>query len=732
MKQNNQKLSLYRETLRRLLLAGLIVFTVPFVISLLIVALAIFPSGRGYLSWDDTTLLLAGYMFVAPLVLTSTAFSFLFRRNASDFYHALPVTRTTLFGSSFAAILTYLFGSMLLITLPNVLGHLWIGQPVASSEFLRSLFGYFSGAALIAACAAIGVSLTGTRLSAFVVTGLTLFMPRFLVACAVLILSGTAPMLDINQMWVWKNMNLHIPVFLFLSPFFEGFSSITVWSILYTLLLAVVHTALAGVAFHRRASEVAGRPAPGPVLQHVFRSLLAMPLFLAMFVIFVSSQSDVTGSFYTDFDIILTLGVMGALVYFLYELFTTKKLKSLLPAVCTFPIVIVVSAVVSLGIVSYGNAQMKIFPAASEIKSVQLSNVGSSTPTYTELLESEVELNDAALMEMIANTFPSTYAYYQSPSTSMGMASRKNLSVHLKNGRTLHRTLQLNSAEAEYFDSVVSANEALLEAKHKLPADNEISEITFSGGFDVPVQETQALWALYKSEYDADYIDTADAFSPTYYNPTFMPAATEEVDATKTDETYAVTPEDAWVESDVISLHAYVNVRGARKGRPFRDSYRLNSAMRETTAAFVRLNNQSKETALREIADLSTPHTFIGLSVELQLYNIDVNGKKYSSSALSFQQASPHEHAYDYLPKDNPALYKRLGELVPLLVNLDTTNIDTEKPFLAFSLNLGLSENSNGSFNSYYLGDVYANVDDAMLTKIMHLLELEKPDFSEQ
>lgn len=72
-------------------------------------------------------LLVLTFTVFAPVMMLYL-FSFLNKRNSSDFYHSLPNTRLSLFFSFFAAVMTWVIAASVISSLTAVAGHLLLSQ----------------------------------------------------------------------------------------------------------------------------------------------------------------------------------------------------------------------------------------------------------------------------------------------------------------------------------------------------------------------------------------------------------------------------------------------------------------------------------------------------------------------------------------------------------------------------------------------------------------------------
>ncbi|MCL2503356.1 MAG: hypothetical protein FWE94_01915, partial [Coriobacteriia bacterium] len=103
------------------------------------------------------------FMFVGTLFLVYTAFSFLNKRNSSDFFHALPDTRSCMYVTTWAAIASWIFFTVAESVLLTWLAHVVTGMPFIAAYVPLLLLMFFISSLLVASTATVAVSLTGTQ-----------------------------------------------------------------------------------------------------------------------------------------------------------------------------------------------------------------------------------------------------------------------------------------------------------------------------------------------------------------------------------------------------------------------------------------------------------------------------------------------------------------------------------------------------------------------------------------
>ena len=262
-------------------------------------------------------------------VMTMMLFNFLNHRNASDFYHAIPDTRGTLYISYSAAILTWIGAIIGISTLLSVISVsllptyyiIWSGVP-------KTLFLIIAACVLVMGGVLIALGLTGTRMSNLMVTLIILFLPRVFVTVVMYILEEMMPFVA----WEYSTSLFNprydliagLPIALFsgINPFQYGGSGV------YSLILGLVYMTAGYVIFVRRKSESAGHAAISPKLQGVFRLAVSLMICLLPMYFITSCWADSDVLDGETLFIILVFYVIAVLVYFIYELMTTGKLRA--------------------------------------------------------------------------------------------------------------------------------------------------------------------------------------------------------------------------------------------------------------------------------------------------------------------------------------------------------------------------------------------------------------------
>lgn len=346
-------------------------------------------------------------------------FHFLDSRAASDLYHALPHKRITLYVSYAGAILLWLLLLIVVSSLVSVIfcafSHDYIKLmmdsvvPFAASVFLMSL--------LIVGGMLVAMSLTGTIFTNIILTGLILFLPRFCYSVLRTVTLSSIPFVSsTGSSGIFANEN-NLLVTLLVSLFdMDASSSIydvlsPQWqSVVYTLVLALIYLALGAWVFCRRRSEAAGQSAPTRMHQHVYRIVLTMAYCVFVTAIFVNDlfEGDVDAGVLFGYAVLYLIGI---LIYFIYELITTKRWRNLLTALPGLAVVAVLNVGVGLGVHLAQNHIVAQRPAASEIESISVGvddgmigrQYGAMDySTYVSLASGNIQITDPTAISLVS------------------------------------------------------------------------------------------------------------------------------------------------------------------------------------------------------------------------------------------------------------------------------------------------------------------------------------------
>jgi len=455
---------------------------------------------------------IAAIYLVAPL-LTIVAFGYLNHRNASDFYHSIPHTRRSVFISTYAAVAAWLavilFGSGLISwVMVTVLPDFYA---LVGGTMIKLLLNCFVGSLFTVSATVLAMTITGTVFNNLIVTALIVFLPRFIILLFSAVLTSELPMLVFEYMpWLLSN-GCNITnglVFGLFIEVFGGNNAVNLMNLLtgiaprlYTLVAALAYAALACWFYHRRKSESAGLSAPSPLMQHVFRITVTMVPCIGIVMFIFSSRrylglDELFGCF--------VLYVIAVLIYFIYELITTKKWKNVLKAVPGLGIVLLLNIVCYLALSGLYTVQRDYSPDADDIDSVSIMNsiyrAGSrmTFADYVGLKTGDISLEDEQVKTIVANSLRKTVEarqYQDKTGDSQTYRPDNSITVVVKIDTGLtsrYRQIYLSTLEYSQIQTVLAQKSASAELWTTVPDVKGAMYFNMGGSGEISMLENSA------------------------------------------------------------------------------------------------------------------------------------------------------------------------------------------------------------------------------------------------
>ena len=685
MKNKSNRLfhmGLFAESLRQVRMMGLVYL-------LLCLIFAILPPllGAGSTfypaSIDEHAIVLYFYDFIAPVTMGYVAFGYLTRRNASDFYHSLPVTREAAYFSRTAAISVYILLTIVLTAIASFCSYAFAGTAVSWVQLPLLVTYHFACAMLVLTCTLVGISAAGTYFSSFVVAGLALFLPQLILFVLYLLIENNAPTVYPETLSFLLDISLNIPAGLIASIFIGGFGLIDDFGAymlyfpahLYTLALAVIALLVGCVIHNRRRSEIARSAAPNPFLQHLYRCLISLPLFLIIGTLIANGES-----WYTDSESYIILIVVGLIVYFLYELITMRKWRSLIGALKVLPIVLIVALVLPWLGFGIGHAVNDNVPARSKIESVTLDAerrydlninyelIGLSRYEYTneamldvlhEALEMTVDYyeRNGSYIGAVVSTTPIEEQYANDVYSNVGYRTM-DVQYNLKNGKSEMRRIRLTPEQYSKVIELRNQDEGFRAIIADLPTVDQVTGLRIAGhmlsreAVDFSEVTLDRVWNTFCEEYamlsTQEQMMLSNYSEQAYYveYSSEMPVALENTSA-------------AYIAKNEFGLSYYdtgnnLQVVGFDGLRTFNNNYKITSLTPKTLLLMMRYINDVAalqedmlgriETSIREMEEQDS----INFYMTLRIYdpeNLQGGVIDLSRSILSAEQMLDPEMA---------------------------------------------------------------------------------------
>lgn len=440
-------------------------------------------------------------MMVFSLILTYSMFSYLNERSKSDFWHAAPQKRTTVYFSFVAAIYTWIAGILLVSGLLNLV--LWNVAKYYSASFVSFIgsFGvYLLVSVMLVGFMTLAMTLTGTTLSNLLIFALVLFFVRAVGAIFTATIETVAPMFDPSYSILrFFSMEFFLPYSVLADIGSVGYKNtfsdapLLIYSVFVSLLLL----ALGALGYCRRKSEAASYSAPGKRMQHVYRCAITLPFcFLLVYFLFES----------IDVSLFIVMAILILLVWILFELMTTKKIKNVVRSLPVLAVPLVLSLLFTGSVYLTRDVIWNDLPAAEEISGVGVPI--RSTHTYEQLMTADVKVEDKAMKQLVAEALEDTMeAARKNANKGYIPGKTQRVVITLSSGRTMGRKLYLSDSDYALLTEGFYNSDEYRNAYLSMPTDKQIQGISVSR-ISAEKGAERLIWDTFLSEYkllsDAD------------------------------------------------------------------------------------------------------------------------------------------------------------------------------------------------------------------------------------
>lgn len=397
--------------------------------------------------------------FLAPLMVL-IIFSFLNKRNSSDFYHGIVERRECLCNSFSLSVLLWCIIIMLSSLATSVLAS-------GVMSFVALDPGFFSDAAFwlveyIIICfywiavLLLSMSLSGTIITNLAVTAMLLFLPKIIYLS---IMGIVVEEIDIypfaydDSIFSGKyNLVTGRVMALFDMDFLDE-SNWQLYGCIYTVILAALLYVAGCVAFKLRKSETATQAAVSPRLQMVFRLVPAFVVTLVpcalLYEQICSGWKDTTEMFWFG---IVVMYVIAAVVYFLYEIITTRRWRNITKAFPGLLILLLLDAIY-VGVM-FGERAMILnnVPKTENVTSVCILGTRMSdmeTDDYFYIRRRELEITDSRTIRLLSDGLASNVEMIKNNVRSYTSGRRVLVQFNEGNKKT-YRLVFLSDSAAEY------------------------------------------------------------------------------------------------------------------------------------------------------------------------------------------------------------------------------------------------------------------------------------------
>lgn len=457
---------LYKEGIRRTRVFGAMVLACMFIGAILVPVVQLYHHNFNYRSqWEPyqswfnpiltirggevVTIMAVAAIIATPLVILSV-FSFLNNRNSSDFYHAIPHKRETLFTSFLAAALTWTIGAMWVTSMISTI--IYAVSPHTNVYFgsiLIVLVGFTAVILLITGGVALAMTFTGTVFSNIATAGLILFFPRGMMAFYTAMVADGAGIISATDFGMISDHSRNL-IFITTTSGSGTLEEQIIHGLLYTSVLAIGYLLTARYLFKKRHSEVATH-AGTKWSQSITRVIVAFIITIPVLAMILAE-----GIRFVEPLALIVLGAITIITYYVYyyvyEFITARKVPSLLHASKGLGMVLVLN-LLFIGAVTININMILREVDSTRVTSVQIAdNPNAWSISYAHFHQYHLEITDlesVTLLAEILNEQIELRRHERRFSHGHWWSRNVRLTFTMENGRTITRNLRIQTSDSD-------------------------------------------------------------------------------------------------------------------------------------------------------------------------------------------------------------------------------------------------------------------------------------------
>ena len=433
--------------------------------------------------------------FIFVPLLVYNMFSYLNERKASDFFHALPQKRICVYISFMSAILTWIVSVLLISTAINTVLWSMAKYYTASADvMIMTFFGFLVLALVLAGFMALAMMLTGTAVANCLVFFLFFLFIRAVGMFFLYGLDSLIPMF--NSMYSWLRifeLEFFLPLGLFVKVVDGGETNGAFGNagmLIYWVVVAIGLLIGAAVAYCRRKSEIATKSAPNKIMQNIYRIGVTFPFMMLGAFLFITEK---------EFYLCVLCMVVAFLVWIIFELLTTKKIKNVMRSLplILIPVLMTVGFVASL--YGTGNFIRNNTPDRDQIVGTKI-DISNGKQNLVNTVLSVTEIQSPEMLDLVYQAIEDTktcenWSWYER--NDKGYIYRETIIVRLKSGRKVAYDLITKIDLYEAFRTSANIRENILLG---LFCEDNIYSIY---GMEMPQSEYEKIWKAIKMDFEA-------------------------------------------------------------------------------------------------------------------------------------------------------------------------------------------------------------------------------------
>lgn len=445
----------------------------------------------GYYGWMPELITYISYnkymifiIIIYTPIIAFMSWKFLNKRNSSDFYHALPYTRRCTYLTTVAAAVTWIIIPLLInavvsMFIYNIFSEYFI---INASSVFTGVMAIFVASLLCYASITIACAVTGNTLSNLCVSGLIIFLPRFVTFLTAYTLRDAFPFLDMNRIMPVFDTRYNVLVGTILSSlgiynFTDIYSNVP--SIIYTLVVSIIYLIIGGVAFSIRKSETAGYGASGKTIGFVIRMAIGYTIGVVGVTNYVRDMNY--GSVQNNVAKFIVTLLVATLVVMIYQSIIDKSLKGFLKSI-TSVIAVYVLSFITLLIMNgaIGNFKESRLNADNisyvTISQLQRNYMDDGEDYYSRCLEN-MKITDKQVIDIICDAYNKNVDRYVNNGNGYYYGNGYVIGIK-QNGHVTYRRVYFNNGYTNTYEKITDILCSKDEYKEKLKSLPDAKDVS--------------------------------------------------------------------------------------------------------------------------------------------------------------------------------------------------------------------------------------------------------------
>lgn len=334
-------------------------------------------------------------MYIIPVILSITLFSFIYKRKSSDFVMSFPVSKKQIFISN-------TIGGILIIFIMNLVNYLFtliacllLKNIIIDYKMLFDIFILWTVSYIfVFTCTNIAVSLSANRITTVVVTLLVLFLVPFIHTFIASddfkgVSNSNIETYCDNEICKPKNYECYSTACeikkrqnIYPSTYYEKIENKSTYTIPYALIyealvggttnvsksllkmtfLSIIYILIGIILFQRKKFEIVDTSFKNERLHNIIRSLTTVPILCIYYIMLKNTNISISDLFTVIFLVVIIITYL-----IIYDLLTRKKITNILRSI---------SSLIIVGIVVIFTGEIS---TSKEVKQINVNNIDKMT-----------------------------------------------------------------------------------------------------------------------------------------------------------------------------------------------------------------------------------------------------------------------------------------------------------------------------------------------------------------